>query len=32
MPGDRTSNGAAYTFQIPGPLAVEENVAIPMKG
>ena len=31
MPGDRTSNGGAYTFQIPGPLAVQENVAIPIK-
>jgi len=31
MPGDRTCNGGAYTFQIPGPLAVQENVAIPMK-
>ncbi|MGC8884513.1 MAG: hypothetical protein ACP5UT_16915 [Bryobacteraceae bacterium] len=31
MPGDRTCNGGAYTFQIPGPLAVQDNVAIPMK-
>ena len=31
MPGDRTLNGGAYTFQIPGPLAVQDNVAIPMK-
>jgi hypothetical protein len=31
MPGDRTCNGGAYTFQIPGALAVQENVAIPMK-
>ena len=31
MPGDRTCNGAAYTFQIPGPLAVASNVAIPMR-
>jgi hypothetical protein len=31
MPGDRTCNGGAYTFQIPGALAVQDNVAIPMK-
>ena len=31
MPGDRTCNGGAYTFQIPGPLAVQDTVAIPMK-
>ena len=31
MPGDRTCSGGAYTFQIPGPLTVAENVAIPMK-
>jgi hypothetical protein len=31
MPGDRTCNGGAYTFQIPGPLVVQDNVAIPMK-
>ncbi len=31
MPGDRTCNGGAYTFQVPGPLAVQENVVIPMK-
>jgi len=31
MPGDRTCNGGAYTFQIPGPLTVQENVVIPMK-
>jgi hypothetical protein len=31
MPGDRTCSGGAYTFQIPGPLAVQDNVAIPMK-
>ena len=31
MPGDRTCNGGAYTFQIPGPLAVAENVVIPMR-
>ena len=31
VPGDRTCPGGAYTFQIPGPLAVPENVAIPMK-
>jgi hypothetical protein len=31
MPGDRTCNGGAYTFQIPGALAVAENVVIPMR-
>jgi hypothetical protein len=31
MPGDRTCSGGAYTFQIPGPLTVAENVAIPLK-
>jgi hypothetical protein len=31
MPGDRTCSGGAYTFQIPGPLTVAENLAIPMK-
>jgi hypothetical protein len=31
MPGLRTCNGGAYTFQIPGPLTVQENVVIPMK-
>jgi len=31
MPGDRTCNGGAYTFQIPGALAVATNVAIPMR-
>jgi hypothetical protein len=31
MPGDRTCSGGAYTFQIPGALAVQDNVAIPMK-
>lgn len=31
MPGDRTCSGGAYTFQIPGPLAVATNVAIPMR-
>lgn len=31
VPGDRTCNGGVYTFHIPGPLAVPENVAIPMK-
>jgi len=31
MPGDRTCNGGAYTFQIPGALAIAENVAIPMR-
>jgi hypothetical protein len=29
MPGDRTCSGGAYTFQIPGPLTVAEDVAIP---
>ncbi len=31
MPGDRTCNGGAYTFQIPGALAVQDTVATPMK-
>ena len=31
MPGDRTCSGGAYTFQIPGPLSVQDNVTIPMK-
>ena len=31
MPGDRTCSGGAYTFQIPGPLAAQDTVAIPMK-
>ena len=31
MPGDRTCSGGAYTFQIPGALAAQDNVAIPMK-
>ena len=31
MPGDRTCSGGAYTFQIPGSLAAQDNVAIPMK-
>jgi hypothetical protein len=31
MPGDRTCNGGAYTFQAPGPLSVQENVVIPLK-
>jgi hypothetical protein len=31
MPGLRTCNGGAYTFQAPGPLTVQENVVIPMK-
>ncbi len=31
MPGNRTCNGGAYTFQIPGALAVAENVSIPMR-
>ena len=28
MPGDRTYNGGAYTFQIPGALAVQDTVSI----
>ncbi len=31
MPGLRTCNGGAYTFQVPGPLSVQENVVIPLK-
>ena len=31
MPGHRTCPGGAYTFQIPGPLAAQDNVAIPLK-
>ena len=31
MPGDRTCSGGAYTFQIPGSLAAQDNVAIPMR-
>jgi hypothetical protein len=31
MPGDRTCSGAAYQFQIQGPLSAQDNVAIPMK-
>lgn len=31
MPGDRTCNGGAYTFQIPGALAIAENVVISMR-
>ena len=31
MPGDRTCSGGAYTFQIPGSLAAQDNVAIPMQ-
>jgi hypothetical protein len=29
-PGDQTCNGGEYTFQIPGALAVQDTVAIPM--
>ena len=29
--GDRTCNGGAYTFQIPGALAVADTVVIPMR-
>ena len=31
MPGDRTCNGGAYSFQIPGPMAVADTVVIPMR-
>ncbi|MBI4907304.1 MAG: hypothetical protein HY820_27010 [Acidobacteria bacterium] len=31
MPGLRTCNGGAYTFQVPGPLSVQDNVVIPLK-
>ncbi|HEU0139698.1 MAG TPA: hypothetical protein VFQ79_08310, partial [Bryobacteraceae bacterium] len=31
MPGLRTCNGGAYTFQVPGPLTAQENVVIPLK-
>ena len=31
MLGDRTCNGGAYTFQIPGALAVADTVVIPMR-
>jgi hypothetical protein len=31
MPGERTCSGGAYTFQIPGALAAQDEVAIPMK-
>jgi hypothetical protein len=31
MPGLRTCNGGAYTFQVPGGLTVQDNVVIPMK-
>jgi hypothetical protein len=31
MPGDRTCSGGAYTFQISGSLAAQDNVAIPLK-
>jgi len=30
-PGMRTCNGGAYTFQVPGPLAVADTVVIPMR-
>jgi hypothetical protein len=30
-PGGRTCNGGAYSFQIPGPLAVADTVVIPMR-
>jgi hypothetical protein len=30
-PGARTCSGAAYTFQIPGPLVEAENAVIPMR-
>lgn len=31
MPGDRTCNGGAYSFQIPGALTVANTVVIPMR-
>ena len=31
MPGDRTCNGGAYSFQIPGSMAVADTVVIPMR-
>ena len=31
MPGLRTCNGGAYIFQRPGPLAVEETAALPVR-
>ncbi len=31
MPGDSTCSGGAYTFQIPGSLVAQDNVAIPLK-
>jgi hypothetical protein len=31
MPGDRTCNGGAYSFQVPGPLAVADTVVITMR-
>ena len=31
MPDLWTCNGGAYTFQVPGPLSVHENVVIPLK-
>jgi hypothetical protein len=31
MPGERTCSGGAYTFQIPGALAAQDEAAIPMK-
>jgi hypothetical protein len=31
MPGMRTCNGGAYVFQVPGPLTVQDTVAIPLK-
>jgi hypothetical protein len=31
MLGDRMCSGGACTFQIPGALAVQDNLAIPMK-
>jgi len=31
MLGDRMCSRGAYTFQIPGALAVQDNLAIPMK-
>jgi hypothetical protein len=31
MPVLRTCSGGAYTFQVTGPLTVQENAVIPMK-
>ncbi len=31
MPGERTCTGGAYTFQVPGALAVQDSAAMPMR-